>query len=400
MSHSGAAARRGDAEPTGPAGPRPPGGPHLGAVTTGRPLPGLEDIDPVERVAVLRALPGVGDMVCAVPALRTLRQRFPGARITLVGLASSRWLLDAYPRYVDELLPIDGVPVLCPPPPDVDGVLGALAEARRRRFDLAVQLHGDGSLSNQLATLLGARTTLVHHPRGRPAPQGTVAVPYPDRGHEVARLLELVDRLGLVGDARLEPPEAAARAPGTALVRATIRVPPAGYAVVHPGASHPTRRWPVAGFAEVARWLLDHDMAVVATGTDGERDVVGELCRRAPGVTDLCGRTGVNELAGVLTPARLVVSNDTGVAHLAAAVGAPSVVTFLGDDVGRWAPLDSVRHRVVPLAHRPEHSPPAAGPTGAVPTPSGPCPGLLDSEVPAVLDAVAAQLALFPADRA
>ena len=104
----------------------------------------------------------------------------------------------------------------------------------------------------------------------------------------------------------------------------------------------------------MARFLLERDVVVVATGTQAEHPVVGELCRREPGVIDLCGHTNVCDLAGLISGARLVVSNDTGIAHLAAAVRAPSVVTFLGDDPGRWAPIDSVRHRVVLLANLPD----------------------------------------------
>jgi len=363
-----------------------------------RPVAALADLDRVGRIAVLRALPGVGDMICAVPALRTLRRRYPDARIGLVGLWSSRWMLDAYPHYVDELLPIDGLPMLCPPPADLEGAMAALAEARRQRFDLAIQLHGDGSISNLVTAMLGARTCLVHHLPGSPAPEGAIAVRYPDRGHEVARLLELADHVGMPGEARLEPPHPAARAAGAAMVE-ELALPPAGFAVVHPGASTSARRWSVAGFATVARWLLDRGLAVVATGTDDERDVVDELRRRVPAVADLCGRTGVNDLAGVLAAARLVVSNDTGVAHLAAAVRAPSVVTFLGDDLGRWAPLDSVRHRVVPLAHLPEGEP-GGDARGATDPPAQPAGGLLRAELAAVVDAVAEQLHRFPRDRA
>jgi ADP-heptose:LPS heptosyltransferase len=181
---------------------------------------------------------------------------------------------------------------------------------------------------------------------------------------------------------------------------ATLPLAGGGFTVLHPGASDPRRRWPAAGFAAVARWLLERDVAVVATGTPSERPVVEELCRREPGVIDLCGRTDVCDLAGVLSAARLVVSNDTGVAHLAAAVRAPSVVTFLGHDPGRWAPLDSVRHRVVLLAHGPEQQ---AGPVEAVPWPGAgagagetPPRGLLDGELAAVLGAVSEQLAAFP----
>jgi ADP-heptose:LPS heptosyltransferase len=374
----------------GTGGVRPPANPAARL----RPVTTLEDLDRVGRIAVLRALPGIGDMICAVPALRTLRRRYPDARIGLVGLWSSRWMLDAYPHYIDELLPIDGLPLLCPPPADVEGALDALSEARRQRFDLAIQLHGDGSLSNLVTTMIGARRCLVHHLPDQPAPEGALGVPYPERGHEVVRLLELVDRLGVLGEAHLEPPDPAAQAGGRALV-AELRVPPQGFAVIHPGASHPDRRWAVAGFAALASWLLDHDLAVLATGSESEHDLVDELRRREPGVVDLCGRTGVNDLAGVLAAARLVVSNDTGVSHLAAAVRTPSVVTFLGDDPGRWAPLDSVRHRLVPLAHLPE------GPTGphAVvresPAQCPPSADLLHVELATVVDAVADQLARF-----
>lgn len=367
--------------------------PRAGVAPRLRPVTSADDLESVGRIAVLRALPGIGDMICAVPALRTLRRRYPDARIGLVGLWSSRWMLDAYPHYVDELLPIDGLPLLCPPPADVEGAMDALAEARRQRFDLAIQLHGDGTLSNLVTTMIGARRCLVHHLRARPAPEGAIGVPYPDRGHEVVRLLELVDRLGVIGEAHLEPPDPAAMAEGADLA-AKLAAPPEGFAVIHPGASHPTRRWSTAGFAAVAGWLLDHDVKVVATGTESEHDLVGDLCRREPGVIDLCGRTDVNGLAGLLAAARLVISNDTGVSHLAAAVRAPSVVTFLGDEPGRWAPLDSVRHRVVPLAHVPED--PAGGPLGCRGAHRGAPPAdLFHVELAEVVDAVADQLARF-----
>jgi ADP-heptose:LPS heptosyltransferase len=330
----------------------------------------MADLDRIEHIAVLRALPGVGDMVCAVPALRALRRRFPRARIGLIGLWSSRWMLDAYPDYVDELLPVDGLPMLCPPPIDLEGAMAALGAARRQHVDLAVQLHGDGSLSNLVTTLLGARRCLVHHLPGRPAPDGALAVPYSGRGHEIVRLLDLVEHLGVVGDASLEPPEEESQAAGRRLV-ATLPLAGGGLAVLHPGSADPRRRWPPAGFAAVARFLLERDVAVVATGT--------------------------------LSAARLVVSNDTGIAHLAAAVRAPSVVTFLGDDPGRWAPIDSVRHRVVLLAHLPEGYGVRGESDAGRPGPASPAPaprGLLDGELAAVLGAVSDQLASFPPTRA
>lgn len=332
-------------------------------------------LDRVERIAVLRALPAVGDMVCAVPALRTLRRRYPEARIALVGLWSGRWMLDAYPAYLDELLPIDGLPLLCPPPDDLEGALTALAEARRQHFDLAIQLQDDGPLSNLVTAMLGARRCLVYHRAGQPVPEGSLAVTYPDRGHEVVRLLELVDQLGYAGEAHLEPPHPATQAGGVRLVD-ELGLTRTGFAVMHPGAAATERRWSVDGFASVAGWLIGRGLAVVATGVEAERDLIDRLRQRQPSIVDLCGRTNITDLAGILSRARIVVSNNSGVAHLAAAVRAPSVVVFLGDDPGRWAPLDSARHRVVPLTHLPQD---------------------IDGELAAVIEAVAQQLARFSA---
>src|SRR5690606_24893877 len=144
--------------------------------------------------------------------------------------------------------------------------MAAINAAREQHFDLAVQLHGDGSLSNLVTALLGARTVVVHHLPGQPAPEGALAVPYPDRGHEIVRLLDLVEHLGVVGDAQLEPPSYDSQAAGRQLA-ATLPVASGGLAVLHPGASTPGRRWAIAGFAAVARFLLERDVVVVATGT-------------------------------------------------------------------------------------------------------------------------------------
>ena len=67
---------------------------------------------------------------------------------------------------------------------------------------------------------------------------------------------------------------------------------------------------------------------------------------------DLTGRTTLDELAVTLRGARLLLANDTGVAHLADALGVPSVVVFTGSSQVRWQSLDPVRHRVAPGSAR------------------------------------------------
>src|SRR2546421_215741 len=92
---------------------------------------------PPERIAVFRALQ-LGDMLCAVPALRALRAHAPHARITLVGLPWAESFVERFPAYIDDLLPFPGYPGY----PEQDGTIPAFLDfldaARAKRFDLAI----------------------------------------------------------------------------------------------------------------------------------------------------------------------------------------------------------------------------------------------------------------------
>ncbi len=330
----------------------------------------------VDRIAVVRALPGVGDLLCAVPGLVALRSAHPRAHVTLVGLPSARWFVDAYPALVDDLLVVDGVPGLPEVRPDAAAARRFFATAADRRFDLALQAHGSGVTTNLLTTMLGARRQVGAALPDGWQPPGTV-VAYPDGGHEIERVLAVTTAAGapaLGTDVPL-PIHAAHRADAARLLGGNT---PAGtpYACLHPGASRPANRWPAEDFAALGDRLAGSGRRVVLTGGEGEAAVTAAVAAAmtAP-VVDLTGATSVVTLGAVFAGADVVVSNDTGAAHVAAAVGAPSVVVFpTHGDPARWAPLDRARHRAV-----------TPGP-GA-----GPWPTLA-----AVAGAVAAQLSSTP----
>jgi ADP-heptose:LPS heptosyltransferase len=281
------------------------------------------------RIAVLRALQ-VGDLLCAVPALRALRGAYPNAEITLIGLGWARDMVCRFPAYLDEFLELPGWPGLPEQACRIGEVPGFLQAAQGRGFDLAIQMHGSGEVTNPLVGLLGA---------ARNAGFG-LSLAYPSDLPEVLRCLALVESLGA--------PDL-----GTALefpLRAEDRAHPLPlpYACLHPGARDPLRRWPPASFAAVGDTFAARGLHVVLTGSACERDLTQAVARAmtAPSI-DLAGHTTLGSLAAVVEGASLVVTNDTSVSHLADALNRPSVVVFLASDPNRWAPLDSRMHRAL-----------------------------------------------------
>jgi ADP-heptose:LPS heptosyltransferase len=300
----------------------------------------------LRRVAVLRAL-NLGDLLCAVPALRALRAALPDAEIVLVGLPWARAFVDRFHRYLDDLLELPGWPGLPERPVRPPEIAAFLIAAQERRFDLVIQMHGSGSGTNPLAVLLGGRATAGFYLPGEFCPDPDRFLPYPARDHEIWRHLRLMERLGvpIEGDHLEFPLDERDRAALHAIDEARD-LRPGEYVCIHPGAGADARRWPPERFAVVADALAARGSRVVLTGSSGERDVTAAVARamQAP-CLDLAGRTDLGALGALVDGARLLVSNDTGVMHVAAALGVPTVAVSTEPGPERWAPLDRRRHR-------------------------------------------------------
>ncbi len=303
-----------------------------------------------ENIVVFRALQ-LGDMLNAVPALRALRAAVPSAQITLVGLPWARSFVERFHPIVDGFINFPGYPGMPEQEPDLDAFPLFLQEIQERHFDLAIQMHGSGNLSNHLMTFWEAARYAGFYQQGDYCPDRATFLEYPDHEPERWRHLRLMEFLGipLQGD-ELEFPLRAQDWRELEEIREKTGLS-GHYVCIHPGARKPERRWPAANFAAVADGLANLDYQVVLTGSHEEELLVAEVAgHMSAAAVNLAGRTSLGGLAALLSEARLLVSNDTGVSHVAVAVKAPSVVLFSAPDHDRWAPANKQLHRTIPKA--------------------------------------------------
>jgi ADP-heptose:LPS heptosyltransferase len=277
-------------------------------------------------VLVLRAL-GLGDVLTGVAALRGVRRAWPGHRIVLAAPRPLGQLLVDH-GIVDTVLPAQGLARL---PWPWAGPCGNPDTSGR----IAVDLHGRGPQSHRVLQATRPDTLVAFD-----SPDADHVGPgWDDDEHEVLRWCRLVQSAGghcEPEDLRLGPP-----APDGA--RAEV--------IVHPGAAAEARRWPVSRWARVVDALAAQGHDVVLTGSEAERDLCARVRHEADAgdaVRDTSGRLGLPALAELVSTARLVVSGDTGTAHLATAYGTPSVTLFGPTPPALWGPtLDVHRHVVI-----------------------------------------------------
>lgn len=265
------------------------------------------------ELVVLRALK-LGDLLVAVPAIHGLRRAYPQHRLVL---AVPGWLAPIVELIggVDDLLPTPGLddPLALEP----------------GRVDIAVNMHGKGPESRGRIDELRPRLAMVHRVPGLDDDRGDPRIPsWQDGVLERDRWVRLVGAYGVDADA-----DDVSLAPGPPSVRP-------GATVVHVGAFYGSRRWPVERFAAVAARLAAEGHDVVYTGDARERERALEVARHAGHDESavLAGQIDLGEFAGVIGAARVVVSADTGAAHLASAYRRPSVVLFGPAPPSEWGP--------------------------------------------------------------
>lgn len=317
----------------------------------------------IRKIAIFRAL-YLGDMLVAVPALRALRQHFPSAEMTLIGLPWAADFVRRYAAYLNRFVEFAGYPGL----PEVEfcqeRMQACIEEQRAYHYDLAIQMHGNGQRSNAFINELQADVTVGYFPAQQEGANAalTMSAPYPADRHEIHRNLDLAAMLGCTQlDSHLEFPLWTSDFREIRHLLQTWPELDSPWIGFHVGSRHPARRWPPANFAELAdRLAHKHHTRIIFTGGPDERPVVQEVIRAMNSKPiNLAGHTSQGGLAALLTSLDLFISNDTGPAHLAYALDVPSITLFGPTDYQRWRPLARERHRTLrapvacsPCTHR------------------------------------------------
>ena len=295
----------------------------------------------------------LGDVVLSLPALAAVRNRFPRAHLTVavgkpgVPVVEMSGCADAV-EGVDRVALRDG-----PKPLSVWRIVQFVRQVRRERYDFVIDLHSL-SETNLLGFLSGAPHRLFARRPGRSLDflsKFHARPPVEDaRKHAVDRYLEVLAPLGVGEVSRV--PRLRARAADHAAVDEVLkkaRVTSDGPLVgLFPGAGHPSRRWPVGRFAELARRLESNDSirSVLFAGPE-ERRLVREARPLFPRSTAVLDRLTVPQLAAMQERLAVFVSNDTGPMHVAAAVGTPVVILMQHHPMFDCYIPPGERHRVV-----------------------------------------------------
>ena len=284
---------------------------------------------------LVRGTNWIGDAVMSIPALRELRRIFPDSRITLHTRSWADGLFgDA--EFIDELVTFDKHRW------PIKDVYDNSQFLKDDKFDLAILLPNSfESALTSFLTKVPRRIGYNKDVRGLLLTDPVAVPEWKGRLHEVFYYLHLVAEVerrvlgrstvsSVMPEGRLEISDERKAEARRMLEKAGVDAGKKIVAVVAGSANSPEKRWPVENFATVIDRLRgDVDANVVLIGTKDEADVakrVIELSKQRP--VDMTGKTNLGEAAAILAVVDLVISNDTGLAHVAPAIGTNTIAIF------------------------------------------------------------------------
>ncbi|MGN6602672.1 MAG: glycosyltransferase family 9 protein [Ginsengibacter sp.] len=305
----------------------------------------MKELKDIKRIAVFRALQ-LGDMLCAIPAIKALRHGYPSASITLLGLPWASSLVERFSEYFDQFIHFPGYPGLPEQSFNEEDLESFLRKMRKENYDLLLQMQGNGTIVNRLVFQMGAKNVAGFYNEESQV-NSPFFIKYPEKLPEVERHLSLMKRLGIGSQGKhLEfPITAKDQKEFDALL---LPVFPKNYICFHPGSRGTWRQWPPKYFAKIADHCIEKGFSAVITGTKAESDITSDVLKcMHHNAIDLTGKTSLGAIAVLIKNSFALVSNCTGVAHIADALDTPSIVISMDGEPNRWGPLDRKLHRVI-----------------------------------------------------
>ena len=290
---------------------------------------GLPRRDQLRRVLVVRTDDRLGNALLTVPLALALREALPAARIDLLLARRRAAVAEGLPRV--RVVPFEKTDAFRHPL----RFLRFLRELRRTGYDAVIDAaHWHAfSLTSALLSRWAARRFLVGAERGAKDFYSRAIPPPPPLAPEIEAKLLLLTGLDLPAPARsvLQTPLGLDRMEWAATI-----APGARYVALNPGARKPDHRWPLERFAALARALGEQGVPSLVTWGPGEERLARALVEQSAGASKLAPPSDVAELAALFRRASLVIANDTGPMHLAAACGTPMVALIHAPEGMRW----------------------------------------------------------------
>ena len=300
------------------------------------------DWSKVHKVLLVR-LRSIGDTVLSTPSLFALHRFLPNAQIDILVEDWVAPVLDGHPH-------VDNVVVL-----ERAGMISRARVARQIRatgYDVVYNLHG-GTTATFLTRATGARHRVglktyqyAHlHNHQAPSPQLLWSQ---QKSHSVEQQLALLGWTGVPVTDRPRTHLAITREAAGAVNNrlSEARIENQKLALIHPAAAFATKQWAAEKFARVVESLAERGFAPVAIGGPNDHGVLKSLIEQAA-VPIATFDLSLSEVSALAARSQIFVGNDSGIAHIAAAVGTPSVVIFGSSNVAHWRPWNKTAAEVV-----------------------------------------------------
>lgn len=302
------------------------------------------DWSSVRRVLLVR-LRSIGDTVLSTPSLIALRRFLPDAQIDIL-------LEDWVAPVLEGFEAVDNVLIV--KKDDLKSSLRTALKIRQNRYDVAYNLHG-GTTATFFVRASGAKYRIGYENYrynflyNRRQPSSAIFW-HRDKVHSAEQQLAL---LGFTGVPVSDQPKShlvvteAARISIENKLKSAIPNSQSKIALLHPTTAFETKQWAIQNFAQIAEYLHERGMATIAVGAPNEKNVLDNLVNKTRVPIQTFTDLSLTEITALASRAGLFVGNDSGIAHMAAAVNTPTVVIFGSSNINHWRPWTDAPNEIV-----------------------------------------------------